>query len=414
MRASGKARFLLCPVGSRGDVQPLAAIALGLRDAGHDAAFCTTPDFRPWIEGQLGFELHAVGTDFQATLQASAEKLRNPIATLKAGMEVLRREMSAQFEGVARAARGADALVGIGLQLAGRSIAQELGIPYVAALPTPQPMPSGEYPALIFPAQGLPAWANLISHAVLGFVMDRVLLRSMNALRAARGLPPLAHAMHTFLSEHILLGVDEALFKPSPNRVWPFTQVPALIYPDTSALDPELARFIERGEPPVYLGFGSMSDPAPEQTFGLVTSVARALKRRFVFLPGAAMALPSDELCYVVRSAPHHLLFPRMAAVVHHGGAGTTATALRAGVPQLVVPHLSDQFFNGHRAHKCGVGPKPLPRAKLTRGRLLKEVARMLEDAALRQRAREVGSQLEGRTGVPQAVAHLEKIVRAG
>jgi UDP:flavonoid glycosyltransferase YjiC (YdhE family) len=400
---------LMCPIGSRGDVQPLIALGLGLRAAGHAVGFCAPPDFEAWITG-LGFAYHAVGSDFQRTLELHASELASrPVATLRAGLRFLLGEIDRQFEGVDRAAADAELMIGLGLQLAARSVAEARGIPYFLVLPVPQPVPSPDHPPLGVPHQTLPGWLNRLSHRAMWALLDVGLRDRINARRSERGLDRLPHAMNASLSPQMLLAFDDVLAAKGRSDAYQVTQVPALIYRDESPLSESLERFLQRGQPPVYIGFGSMSDPAPAHTRELIEEVAAALQRRFVYCLGAARAdLASSDRCLVIRHAPHRQLFPRVAAIVHHGGAGTTAAAMRSGRPQLVVPHLSDQYFNGHLVHGRGLGEAPIPRARLTARRLVARLRSMLANQAVLDTASRVASQLAGRDGVAAAIAFAE------
>ena len=167
-----------------------------------------------------------------------------------------------------------------------------------------------------------------------------------------------------------------------------------------------LADFLGSGPPPVSVGFGSMAGADPE---GVTERVLRALRlagKRGVLLTGwgglSNADLPDD--LFEVGEVPHDWLFPRVAAAVHHGGAGTTAASLRAGTPTVIVPHFADQFFWGARVAGLGAGPRPAPRAKLTAERLADAIRRATGDAGMRERARSLGEKIRAENGVERAV----------
>ncbi|MGQ0604603.1 MAG: glycosyltransferase, partial [Anaerolineales bacterium] len=186
----------------------------------------------------------------------------------------------------------------------------------------------------------------------------------------------------------------------------------------------ELTRFVENGAPPVYVGFGSMGAgkvraiaealahsglrvivPAPQsgerETLRVATNVARS-PAQAPLAPASSGVAPSPSVC-AVSDMPHDWLFPRLAAVIHHGGAGTTATALRAGVPQLIVPFAVDQFFWGQRVFELGVGSHPMPHASLNVPRVVEVVRNTIDDTAMRQRVRELAEQVTQEDGVGMA-----------
>jgi sterol 3beta-glucosyltransferase len=173
----------------------------------------------------------------------------------------------------------------------------------------------------------------------------------------------------------------------------------------------ELVDFLQSGPPPIYIGFGSMHD---RDAAGLTELVLQALDRagqRGVLHTGwgALEKVGRTDRVFPVGSVPHEWLFPRMAAVVHHGGAGTTGAALRAGVPSLVVPFAADQPFWGRRTAELGVGPRPIPRKKLTAERLAEAIRVAVTDPAMRDWSAALGAQIQAEDGVARAVELFEQ-----
>jgi UDP:flavonoid glycosyltransferase YjiC (YdhE family) len=169
---------------------------------------------------------------------------------------------------------------------------------------------------------------------------------------------------------------------------------------------PELEAFLAAGEPPVYIGFGSMSTRDPEKLAGLMLDAIAGSGQRAVLLTGwgGLQAKDLGEDVYVLDRAPHSWLFPRMAAVVHHGGAGTTAEGVRAGVPTVILPFAFDQAFWGARVTALDVGPDPIPQKKLTVEGLTRAIRLAATDPALRQRAKSLGAAIRSENGVEQAI----------
>ncbi|HJW91521.1 MAG TPA: glycosyltransferase, partial [Anaerolineales bacterium] len=175
-----------------------------------------------------------------------------------------------------------------------------------------------------------------------------------------------------------------------------------------------LMDFLSRDSPPVYIGFGSMSNRKPEETADLVLRALTTSQQRAIILSGwdgfRKAELP--DTVFVVESIPHAWLFTHVAAVVHHGGAGTIAAGLRAGIPSIAIPFFGDQLFWGQRVAALGVGPEPIPRQKLTAERLAQAIQQAVTDQAMRQRAANLGARIQTEDGIAQAVAilqHLEK-----
>jgi len=177
-------------------------------------------------------------------------------------------------------------------------------------------------------------------------------------------------------------------------------------------LDARIERFLALGPPPIYIGFGSMVATHFESIVTNAVAAARALGRGVILgsgwaLAGRAVAAADDVL--MVNDAPHNRVFPRVAAVVHHGGAGTTTAAARAGVPQVIVPHVLDQFYWGHRIERLGLGPRALPAELVTADVLTERIDHALSDA-VRDRAAAFAPVIASRNGVSDAVDHLERI----
>jgi sterol 3beta-glucosyltransferase len=174
---------------------------------------------------------------------------------------------------------------------------------------------------------------------------------------------------------------------------------------------PPLLDFLQAGPAPVYIGFGSMSSRNPEETADLVINALKKTGQRALLFSGWGGLQKEDlpDSVLMIEATPHAWLFPRVSAVVHHGGAGTTAAGLRAGVPSIVIPFNFDQPFWGQRVHQLGVGPKPIPRSKLTVDRLVQAIQETVTDKCMRQRAAELGSKIRADDGIANAVGIIER-----
>jgi UDP:flavonoid glycosyltransferase YjiC (YdhE family) len=173
-----------------------------------------------------------------------------------------------------------------------------------------------------------------------------------------------------------------------------------------------LLNFLQAGPPPVYIGFGSMSSRNPQQTADLVVEAIKKTNQRALLFSGWG-GLHKEDLpasILMIDSTPHDWLFPRVAAVVHHGGAGTTAAGLSAGIPSIVIPFLIDQPFWGKRVYDLGVGPAPIPRRKLTVDRLAQAIQETVTNTAMRQRAADLGSKIQAEDGIAKAAEIIQQI----
>jgi len=352
-------RALLSVVGTRGDVQPVMALALEARALGHEVRLCVPPNFIDWAQS-LGFTATPVGIEMRAP-RAGAPSPPPPIPDLIAD----------QFDSVGAAAKGCDVILGANAhQYAARSIAELLGIPYLNALYAPTALP-GEDNTRAWNARAL----------------DRV-----NANRARLGLAPIDDVLRHVVTDRPWLATDPTL-DPSPSAPGiVIVQTGAWIFPDSSRLSADLEAFLEAGQPPVYFGFGSM--PVAAATSRTLIDAARAAGRRPIVSEGWAELGLIDEGsdCFAVGDVNQQALFPRVAAVVHHGGAGTTLAAARAGAPQVVVPMFGDQPYWGSRVRALGIGTS-IPFAELTT-ELLTSALRDACAPAIAKRAAMVASQI--------------------
>lgn len=348
-------RVLLSTIGTRGDVQPMVALALALREQGHDAQLCVPPDFLEWIEA-LGLPVTPVGPSLRSTAQSSGATQPTPEQRL----QMLDGMVAAQFEVIGSAARGCDMIVGATtLQIAAPSIAERLGIPYVFAAYCPAAIPSIHHaPPLLTTLGDRPADAPL-DHRVL---WDEDARRwndtwrdALNRHRLALDLGALEDVRSYILTEQPWLAADATL-APWPEPEHCVLQTGAWMLGDDRALPDDVEEFLDGGDPAIYFGLGSIR--APIGLAATMIQAARALGLRVIVSRGWAdlSLMDASSDCLSIGDVNHRALFQRVAAVAHHGGAGTTTAAARAGVPQVVIPQQYDQFYWARRVHELGIG----------------------------------------------------------
>lgn len=409
-------KVVMAPIGTRGDIQPLLAFAIELKAAGHQVIFCAAPDYQAWVEG-LGMAFYAAGPPFEALLREKADNLiKHPVEMVRSFKDDLSAIMEAQFTVVREVARDADVLIGAGFQIVGSSVAESIGVPYQFIAYCPILLPTAVYPSFLIRRRQLPTWANRLSWRVIRWVFDWMFKAPLNSHRTRLGLPPLqeVYAHNLAACAQVLVAWDREICPVPEDVPCAVVQTRAwILRSQQQALPEALEQFLQAGPAPVYIGFGSMTDSNPEQTTQLVIDAVQRVGCRALISRGWAglgeKPLPDGVLA--IGSVPHDILFPRMAAIVHHGGAGTTSAANRSGAPQVVVPHMGDQFFNGNRLMEAGIGPAPILRTQLTAARLEAALRACLTDERIKSRAREVGQRLAGTSGAQDAVHHLEALV---
>jgi UDP:flavonoid glycosyltransferase YjiC (YdhE family) len=368
----------------------MQALALLVRAAGHTPVLVAPPNF----EGAAlasGLSFRAVGQDMQALLATMAEAATGgPRKTFQGFNRVLLGELRRQFEGLPAAVDGADLLLAGGLPLAAPSVAERFAIPYRTVAYCPVLFRSGAHPPLMVPYQGLPAWCNRALWRVTDAFYQSFVGPTLNSLRGTLGLSPVTDLYHYLVGDGALLAADEPLAPLPTDVAVPVHRVGFLPLPEPDALEPALEDFLADGPEPVCITFGSMPDTDPAQTTRILLDALARTDTRAVLVGGWAGlgegALP--RTVQRVSSAPFGRLFPRVRAVVHHGGAGTTGTAARAGVPQVVVPHLMDQPWWALRLRALGVAPEPIARPRLDAPRLARALTQVLHQPSFAERAR--------------------------
>ena len=374
----------------------MLALTRELVRAGHAVRMVAPPDFGAQVEA-TGAEHVPIGTSMRAFMQRMAGPLQlGGLAFMRAMYRFGVVSLREQCRLLPEAARGMDRILTAGTIVAAGSAAKLHGIPFRAVAYTPAVLPSPESSPALFPLQlRSPVGNRLLWWAALGS-LQATLRPALERQRRALGLPPIDDLPREVLSPRPLLAADAPL-APAPRSCPLAPETIRCLHPlRGDPLPPKLEAFLQAGPPPVYLGFGSMPDPDPRSTTARLLAALSQLGCRAVLSSGWAGlgegALP--EGVEVVGSVSHAELFPRMAAVVHHGGAGTTHTAARSGVPQIVIPHVLDQFYFARRVHDLGVSPPALPRKRLRVDQLVATVRATLDNELLRQRAQELQSRL--------------------
>ncbi|GAA2269640.1 glycosyltransferase [Nonomuraea roseoviolacea subsp. roseoviolacea] len=359
-------RVLLSTYGSRGDVEPVAGLAVRLRELGAEVRVCAPPDeeFARRLAG-VGVPMVPVGRSARA-LTTSAPPAPSDLPGRAADV------IARQLDAVTAAAEGCDAMVVTGMLPAAagaRSVAEKLGIPSVSVTFQQLTLPSPHHRPLAYPGRPLPP--EVTDSRVLWDLdarhINALFGAALNTNRASIGLPPVGNVRDYVLGDRPWLATDPTLDPWLGTPGLDVVQTGAWILPDERPLPAELTAFLEAGPPPVYVGFGSMPMRESTDVAQVAVEAIRAQGRRVVMARGWAGLSrgpagdgdgDGDERddCFVVGEVNQQELFGRVAAVVHHGGAGTTTTAARAGAPQVVVPQLADQPYWAGRVAALGVG----------------------------------------------------------
>ena len=409
-------RIVVVANDTRGGVQPYIALGAGLQEAGHNVRVVAPADFASMVTDRgLAFSGLSGNAQADARRVGSMSK-RGPIASMRAVAGEMTTRMETWTRETLEAGEGADLLTGgVGGMVVGLSVADKLGVPFIPTHLQPVDAPTGDYPGVLF--AGIPAWlgrpgrrlGHTLSHLALWTPFKRPMMSARSSVLKLSGSPAAAKG------QPVLYGVSPRLVQV-PNRPGTERHVTGYWFADSSTWtpSPELEAFLAREGPVVSIGFGSMTGEDPARFTASVLSAVRAAGVRAVLLSGwgGLASMPEADDVFVADAVPHDWLFPRVAAAVHHGGAGTTGAALRAGIPAIVIPFGADQPFWGARVSALGAGPTPIPRRRLTSERLAAALSDTLADTVMRSRAADFGAEIRSEDGVAAAVLQFDKIGR--
>ena len=406
-------RITLFTIGTLGDTQPFVALAIRLRQDGHRVTLAARPDFAG-LAAAYGLDFAPLGHPYQPFITGAAEASAigsgHLLNQLRYGLSQRRYFFDQLDQDAWRAAQGAEAIIYKYSWITGYSLAEKLGIPCAAAMFFPL-TPTRAFPSFVF-GRGTDRGPllNRLVWSLTGQVVWQSTRQADSKLRRdLLGLHPLPffgpYARQQREGIPVFYAYSPAVLPPPAD--WP-TRMQVTGY---WFLDPppgwqppaDLLHFLQAGPPPVSIGFGSMPSRDAEATLHLVLRALDLSGQRGVLLGGWAgigkeRTLP--ERIFSVESVPHSWLFPRMAAVVHHGGAGTTGAGLRTGIPSILTPFIADQPSWARQVYALGVGPAPLPFQTLTAERLAQAIREAVTNPAMRRRAAELGRQIQAEDGL--------------
>lgn len=414
-------RTVVFALGSRGSAQPVIALGHGLARAGHDVVLATHPEYQSSIEklglGFLPIRINMPEVFSQRLGQEMLESGRNPLAFARALKKISESEIMADCLQEARhAAEGAELVLFNQFAFVAYHVSEALRIPAIGLSLAPSAR-TREFTNMSFPQRDRPGIVNHASHILAEQMYWHPLRRLTNRWRRELGIAPAPFwGLHKKMvaERQPLLHLYSPLILPKPAD-WPsWLHVTGYCFLDDERdrLPAQLEAFIDEGPPPVYVGFGSMVSRAPKTTGELVlAAIQRAGVRAVVASGWGGLELPAGRAGnnFVIKEAPHRLLFPRMAAVVHHAGIGTTMAVARAGVPSVPVPFFMDQPFWSHRLALLGTGTTPLPFKTLSADKLADAIKLAATDRGMAARAKQLGARIAAEDGLSTAAALVDE-----
>lgn len=413
-------QIVILTIGTEGDVRPLVALGVGLQSEGHQVKIATDSSCEKLVVDH-GLEFAPLDGNFMGWMRSDKSLQQaglSPLAMARAFQQQLLQMCQRWPEQGRHAAAGADLLIGNGMVFfLAAALGEALGIPVVETQLVPT-MPAEHPPIIPLPRwmQSLPAFLNLgLGHLTRQLVWQVYRPAYNRVVRPSLGLKPYANWGPYYNKQFThpkMLAYSPSLV--APRSVWPATvqTTGPWTLKGRKAWEPpaDLARFLAAGPAPVYVGFGSMFHHDAASFTAMIRKAVEDTGKRVVLATGwGGLDLESgaaQDKMMSIGHVPHDWLFSRVALAVHHGGAGTTHAAARAGIPSVVVPVFGDQPFWAGRLQALGVAPPALPRETLTAAGLTKAI-QLADKPAMRRRAAELGTQLQAEDGVQNAIAAL-------
>ncbi len=398
-------RVLIPTIGSRGDVQPFIALAQGLERAGHTVTLMTHPHMRALVE-TYGINFAPLGPNIDLAQEAAAIRARSPnawlglIRAMRLSFDVLDGSHAEIFA----ACWDADLVVVPVQSAAGKNEADLAGVPHISVSLMPWGLPYKD------PARPI---LKRAFYAAMDGAVGAITTRPLNRSRRRLGLPPVGS--EGFTSKRLnLVPISPSVYPPNPLWERRHRVVGYWFVEETRTWEPpaDIAAFLGDGPPPLVISLGAMSYGGDE-TLGIAALFVNAIRASGVraCIQGwdhamGKMDLPPSIL--PTGAVPHSWLLPRAAGLVHHGGFGTTAAGIRAGIPQLVIPHMVDQFYWGKRVGELDIGLPMIVYTKLEVDGLAAALGSLTQDDVLRKAASNLGEQVRSENGVEQAVRLIE------
>ena len=389
----------------------MIALGRGLVERGHDVLLAAPENFGAWATAQ-GLEFAPVGTDVERFMRDVGDAAASVVYQTR---YLVRELIPLHFEKLPTICDGADLVVGAGVQFAARSVAELSGTPYAYVAYVPVTIPSAYHPPVFVRNQRLPHVINRVLWRLFGVMSKGALGKAIGRGRVRLGLPRIGDVMEHLTEIPLMLAAEPALATPPPDLPANVHVTGALRLHSEETLGDDVVRFLDAGPAPVLLGFGSMVSDRARELMHLFARAACGMGCRMLVQAGWTGVRP-DEMdlgdgCRMIGRAPHPQLLPRVRAVVHHGGAGTTTAVALAGLPQLILPHLLDQYYWAHRVRVLGIGPHGLPVHRVRRRHVATLLRDLVGNDAYASHARDLAPRLGTVDGVQEVIRLLEAVV---
>jgi vancomycin aglycone glucosyltransferase len=382
--------------GTRGDVQPMLALATGLIKKGHEIICCVPPENEELVK-RYNIQFVAFGPNYKELFKQNTQMKGG--ATKAPSPKEMKKETENQIALLPELLKGSDLILGVGFVLGVHTVADILKIPYRFVI---------FYPILLGTSKTDP----FINRVLFGFgksITNMVTKSFINKQRAGARLQPIKDVWTNWMGDHVIVACDKELNTARAGVSFNFTQTGYMLLPSQNRLPENVEKFLNSGKPPVFIGFGSNPVSRPEKFSQVFDKVSKATNQRLIVSKGWAN-LPGNQTNDVlyVDEMPFELLFPRLAAIVYHGGTGTMAAAARAGIPQVAFPFMADQFENRKQIVKLGLGPNACDFKTISADVLISSINECVTNEKYKKHAFEISTKLQNSNGLELTIELIE------
>ncbi len=385
-------------LGTRGDVQPMIALATGLMKNGHDVIICA-PSENEQLAKAYNCRFISFGPEIKKSIRENPEKQKGGVAvkiTPRQGKKIIGDQINLLPDKI----RGVDLVLGAGIVIGVQTAADILKVPYRLV---------AFYPILLGATKDDPI-KNRIMFSFGRKMMNLVMKGFINRQRADYKLPPIKDIWEHWMGENVIVACDRELNSAGDNSAFAFTQTGFMLLPSQTGLPADVEAFLNTGKPPVYIGFGSNPVSSPEKYTAMFEQVRDATNQRLIISKGWANLpeINTHDILFV-DDMPFDFLFPGLAAVIYHGGTGTMAIVARSGIPQAAFPFMGDQFENRKQIVKLGLGPDTCDFRKISAEAISAAVTECVTNERYRKNAAEISQKLKNVDGLELTVRLIEK-----
>lgn len=404
-----KLKILVLTSGSRGDIQPLLALSIRLKSLGHEIIFGASKNFENWVKNS-NLTYQEFGSDIQKIAEDNAEIVGGkPIKLLRFILALIQNELDLQYNQLLELIKGVDIVIGSSIQLSADFVTKGFNIPYFYFVYAPPLLYSKYHPPITIPFDISNTTINKFLWVINDKLWNLAVKKQCNDYRKKLNLPPLENFLDPLRDggKNIILASPSDL-SPLPKDISEKISQTSTLYHFTDEKIPvELESFLDDDKPIVYVGFGSMTDPNPEKTTDFILDTIKKAEVKIVLSKGWANLgnkITNNSEIIVVGDVSHHLFFNKLSAVVHHGGAGTTGTTALAGTPQIIIPHLLDQYYWAKRIKNLSIGVGSFNKNKLNSENLSKAIKEVVQNKEFKANALDLRKKLLVRDGIEKSI----------